>query len=356
MARVNRTTGAALILGVILLVGTVTGVNLLNPSNHSAVTAGPSIEAGDIFGSGRVDVRSRLSHPTAALPPGFAAVVAKVEVQEMDRVKKDDVLIRLDDTQAQADLNSAEATLLASKFSVDKAKVLVIEHQSKIQQQRHAVEIAKRSHALAKIKFEQAEKANKAGLIQEDEVRSASETVAIAYEHVLNEMEKFQALEKVDPEHAVKAAEAEVATHERMVEKARAVLKALVIKAPGDGTILALNISAGESLGTLAPSMAPPITFQPDGPLIVRAEVDQERAGRVHEGMKVTLHLHGADGGQQWTGTVERIAAWITRPKSLVYAPELPYDPRTRECIIRLDPGQPPPMLHMQMSVQIHTK
>src|SRR5262249_12239226 len=136
------TTGVALIVGVIVLVGTVTGVNLVTSASKPTVSNNMTMDGTDIFGRGNVDVRSRVSYPTAVLPPGFAANVTAVDVKEMDRVIAGSVLIRLDDRQAKAKLAEARAALDLAKIGIATAKDQVREHSTKVAQQKRLIRTA----------------------------------------------------------------------------------------------------------------------------------------------------------------------------------------------------------------------
>ena len=87
-------------------------------------------------------------------------------------------------------------------------------------------------------------------------------------------------------------------------------------------------------------SMGPALLFCPDAPRIVRAEVEQEFAGRVGVGQKALIQ-DDATGGGSWRGQVKSISGWYSHRRSMLLEPLQFNDVRTLECILELDAGQP---------------
>jgi multidrug resistance efflux pump len=105
-----------------------------------------------------------------------------------------------------------------------------------------------------------------------------------------------------------------------------------------------VQVSVGETLG--ASARQPAVLFCPNDPRIVRAEVEQEFAGRVSLGQKADIE-DDATGGHKWTGKVERVSDWYSQRRSVLLEPLQFNDVRTLECIVTIDPdsvepGHPP--------------
>jgi hypothetical protein len=94
------------------------------------------------------------------------------------------------------------------------------------------------------------------------------------------------------------------------------------------------------------------ILFAPDGTRLVRAELDQEFAGRVHQGQPAVVEDDAAS-GQRWTGRVLRVADWYHSRRTILKEPAPPLDVRTVECLIELDAGQAQPRLGQRVRVTI---
>jgi hypothetical protein len=96
----------------------------------------------------------------------------------------------------------------------------------------------------------------------------------------------------------------------------------------------------------------PAILFAPQGPLMIRAEVQQEYAA----GVKVGKRIQARDdkGGEPtWHGRVTHISDWYSQRRSVLLEPLQRNDVRTLECLITIDPGQPPLRLGQRMRVRI---
>lgn len=354
MARVNRTTGVFLVLGVILLIGTVTGVQAFKSGNGAPVVTDDNAYGPTVFCSGEVAIRSRLSMPA----PGIPGRVAAILVNELDKVQGGQVLVQLDDTMARNELRTAEAALLSARFDIDTAKLAIQKHQTEIKLQENAVEAATNLKKMAAEQLREAEKMQKTGVGNDERVNIAATQLANANVKLLSEKITLASLKEATPlvERSLGAADAKVALLDQQVAKARAALDLYAIKAPKNGRVLQLRIGIGEQIGVPTPGQEPPLVFQPDEPLIVRAEVDQERIWRVHEGMRVTLAENSANRPAVWMGTVERISPWIARPRSVFIEPGQINDTRKCECIIRLDPSPDELRLGTRMTVQIHVE
>lgn len=356
MARVNKTTGFFLVLGVIVLVGSVSGVRFLNPQpqDPSSLPSDEEMAGGfDVFAPATLDVRTRMSTPA----PGVPGRVATIEVKELDRVKAGAVLLRLDNTEAYAAWERAKDLHESAKLKVTEAKLQVAEFKAKIRGQQRVVNAAKEQFDAARVKLDQVEKLNRNLGGKDDEVKLAAHGVQIAQESYLGEKEKLEELEKNVPNVLVEYAEKLVKDSEKEVERGRVLLDKFVVRAPSDGVVLRLNISIGDPVGTPAPNMQPPIWFCPEEPYILRAEVDQDYSDQVREGQQVSIYPFQTRSGEKLTGRVERVSPWVTRKRSMLLEPDQINDARTCEVIIRFDP---PPTKELKLGsrarVQIHTK
>jgi multidrug resistance efflux pump len=136
----------------------------------------------------------------------------------------------------------------------------------------------------------------------------------------------------------VELAQRDVDAKREQLKKAEYGLKECTVCAPVKGKVLRSQLSVGQVLG---PSPTQPVVlFCPALPYVVRAEVEQEFAGRVQEGQKALIQ-DDATGGGSWTGRVKSISGWYSHRRSMLLEPLQFNDVRTLECIITLDPGQP---------------
>jgi hypothetical protein len=96
----------------------------------------------------------------------------------------------------------------------------------------------------------------------------------------------------------------------------------------------------------------PIVRFSPDEEPLVRAEVNQEFAYRLKVGQKAVIR-DDAHKGASWRGEVRRVAGWYERRRPNTEDPAAYTDVRTVECLITIDPGQPPLRLGQRMRVMI---
>jgi hypothetical protein len=81
--------------------------------------------------------------------------------------------------------------------------------------------------------------------------------------------------------------------------------------------------------------------------------VAQELAGRVAVGQAASARDDTTDDAATWGGKVLRVSDWYTRRRSILREPLERNDVRTLECLIALDPGQPPVRIGQRMRVTI---
>ena len=66
----------------------------------------------------------------------------------------------------------------------------------------------------------------------------------------------------------------------------------------------------------------PAVVFAPAGPLVVRAEVDQESLGRVAVGMPAEVQDENRPDGPVWKGRVKQLARWVAQRRSSSWSRE----------------------------------
>ncbi|HEV3144059.1 MAG TPA: HlyD family efflux transporter periplasmic adaptor subunit [Gemmataceae bacterium] len=354
MARVNRTTGFFLILGVAVLIVSVTGVNIIMrdtgsgggaPADDKATSVVP-----DVVCTGKVDVPAGL----LLLGPGVPGRVVDLYVREGEEVTANQKILKVNDTEAQAKLAEARYKLNEAKSAREDLKLASNERKAALDELSRKVQMAYNSWGYAsqfrqqtqELKMQKLAKDTDLTLAQakEDEARSQ-------YESVKKALEDFKANDPIptktqQAERAVKVAEDTLRAAEKIVEEH-------ILLAPKDGSIAQLNVQVGEAIGPNSPT--PPVRFRPKGDLIVRAEVDQAHIDRVKVGMPVALTNSGGPGSLQWKGTVERISDIIGPRRQRILEPGQYNDVRTCECIIRVDSDSDHPLrLGQVMVVRIH--
>jgi multidrug resistance efflux pump len=343
------------ILGVALLLVSVAGTGwMLNtqaadkaPKNGATVGSSDQITVvaayGDVVGG------MRQLYPILALPNH----VKEVKIHENETVAKDAVLLTMDDMLARTTLARAEADLENAQAQLEQAKQAPAGHDFKIKGQEQAIAAKKDELSTAQNRLKRAQRlrAKELGVDQED--LDAADLLVKSLEHAVAVEElKLEGLKLVDPNLDVTRAEKQVKDKQAVRDQAQYMLDQCVLKAPVDGTAVRVTVNAGDLLGPQPHQAA--ILFCPNTPRILRGEVYQEFAGRVSVGQSATIQDDTTSSGS-WHGKVTRLSDVYTQRRSIVHQDQ-PFqlnDVRIRECIIELDPGQPPISINQRMRVTL---
>jgi multidrug resistance efflux pump len=283
-----------------------------------------------------VDVEDGVT-PLYPVQPGR---VVKVPAREGRATAAGDPLLQLDDTLAQIQVEEARIALATAVIHKKNAASLAEQHRQKVVAQREAVEAARDDIELARQQAHKAQRRyenNTEG--SKEDVESAKLLVKKAEKALKSEEAKLAALEALDSQLAVDLAAKDVEFKQAQLRKAEQGLKECTLRAPYEGTPLRVLASVGETLGPNPKQ--PALYFCPNGPRIVRAEVEQEFADRVSVGMAAAIQ-DDSTGGGNWHGKVQRISDWYSQRRSILLEPLQFNDVRTLECIVTIDSNQPP--------------
>jgi multidrug resistance efflux pump len=339
-------------LGGILLAASGIGAGLGLHSRADNEPPPSSSSKGERWtGFGHVDVLNGVTPLYPAVPAGR---VAEILVTEGKQVEPDEVLYRLDDKVAREQVEEAKADLEGAEIKLEAARDLVEQHKAQVEGLKSAVEAAKAAAEAAQAASDEAQRQLKNQNISEEKAKAAKALVQQAEKTVKAKESELRAAEAQNPSRAVAGAEAAVTAKRAQLRKAEKALKDYTVTAPAKGTILQMNLTVGE---IVSPSLAAatrrvPLTFVPDGPRIIRAEMEQEFAHRVAMGQKATVQDDSTASGT-WKGKVVHISDWFTHRRSMLLEPFQLNDVRTLECIIELDPGQPHLRIGQRMIVQL---
>jgi multidrug resistance efflux pump len=290
-------------------------------------------------GIGHVDVEPGVAK-LYTLQPGR---VVKVAAHDNDVVEAGAVLVQLDDTTAKADLARAQAALKVAENDRDKAEFLKVQRDAQIAGQTAAVAAKKNELEAARQKRDLAKRHYESKLgVQKEEYEALEAAVRALEEAVKIEEAKLSGLEKANtPPLDLSSAEEQVKAKQGDVDKAEFALRECTIKAPEKGTVLRVTVSEGDVLGTNP--REPAVVFCPDKPRIIRAEVEQEFAGRLFLG-QTALVRDDSTNSTVYRGKVTRLSDWFSHRRSMLQEPMQFNDVRTLECIITLDPGEKAPL------------
>jgi multidrug resistance efflux pump len=332
------------VLAVLLLVVPVGAVAWwLNRPKPAAGPAPDSTEL-DVVCLGRIDSLV----PVASLDPGTPGRVVKV-VAEGAVVTKDDPLLWLDDTTPKLRVEEAQAAVSAAAAERDAAKLELKLQPLRKTAQKAAVAAAQEKIDAAERLLDQRKSQQQFNMVTPAELFAAEAEVRQLKQLKGAEEARLAELDAADPGLKVRATEAKLAAAEVARRQADRAVAECVLRAPSGGVVLRVQTSPGEAVAPGSPQ--PPIVFRPNGPLVVRAELEQEFLGRVRPGMKATVRDEFRPDAPAIGGTVSRVGQWVARKRAVVLEPGELGDVRTVECVIGLD--SPPPDLLVGQRVRV---
>jgi multidrug resistance efflux pump len=128
----------------------------------------------------------------------------------------------------------------------------------------------------------------------------------------------------------------------------------MVLRAPANGKIVRSFVTEGTTFGVQ--TRMPAFLLQPEGALIVRAEIDQEWASRVAAGQEASIQDDG-NSNLRWKGKVTRVCDSFLPKRPNGSAPESLALSETKvlECIVSIDDVDPkaPPRVGQRVKVGI---
>ncbi len=344
--RRHRTT--LWLLGLALTAGALAAGAALTSGTGTASEAPPPAPPGVVC-FGHVDVE----YGVTTLCPVQSGRVAEVLVRENEAVKAGTVLLRLDGTRAELRVQEARAALGEARARLAQVRQLPRQHQLKLAQLQAGLDALKERGSAAKHLCAHKQRLYEQELLSRADLDAARDHVREVEALLRAEQARLAELQSHDPAQDVRCAEEEVEAREAGLRQAEQGLRECALHAPADGRVLRLLAGPGDLLG-VAPKPAA-VLFCPDGPRLVRAEVEQDYAHQVAVGQAASVQDDSGAPGQ-WRGRVDRVADWYTRRRSVLDEPLQANDVRTLECLITLDPGQPPLRIGQRVRVTIGGK
>ncbi|MES2923091.1 MAG: efflux RND transporter periplasmic adaptor subunit [Verrucomicrobiota bacterium] len=178
-------------------------------------------------------------------------LVTEVFVKVNDSVKKDQPLLKLDDRDLLAEELSTQA-----QQEISRAQIAVSEAQ-----------LAKLEGQLARLSA-----VNDSRAVSRDDLDNRKQDVAVS-------------------QAQLGAAKAQLAASETSLKRIALLIERLTVRAPRDGTIIQLNVRAGEYAATSPKT--PAMILGETGKLQIRADIDEQNATRIRTGQKAYGYLKG---------------------------------------------------------------
>jgi HlyD family secretion protein len=296
----------------------------------------------EVVAPGRVEAESDV------IDLGFeqSGRIAAVGVAEGERVKRGQVLVRLDDRLAIARVARAEAARDAARARRDAAF-----RGSRIAEIRAAeadVDVARaraQSDAGDRKRGDLLAGSRAIPSAEVDRLRAGADATAAS----LAAAEARLALVREGTRGEMKrAALAEVAAVEAELEEARVLLAQTELKAPIDGVVLRVHSKVGEQVSVMPPTVV--MTLADLDRLQVRAEVDEEDVGRLQVNQTGFVRAD-AYGERRFRGRIVRIMRDVGRRSMPSDDPRARVDTRVLEVIFTFDE---PPQVPLGLRMELH--
>ena len=206
------------------------------------------------------------------MSPGIPGLVAQKAVQKGSRVKRGDVLLRLDDREHQAQVQLAQRSMEAAKAVAEQARL-----EAELAQQ-----LWKRGQDLAR------NNVVSATALDQDRTRALTAEAGAA------------------------AAQARILQAEATLDAARATLAKTVMTAPFDGVVLDITTEVGEWISPSPPGVFIPAVVDLIDPqaLYISAPIDEADVARLRVGLPTRITLD-AFRGQSFAGALTYVSSFV---------------------------------------------
>lgn len=265
-----------------------------------------AFEAKTIVAMGRIESAGRILSLAAA----ESGVVTEVFVQSGDSLAKNGLIAQLDAELEQAQLQQAQADVKAQEARVQSA-------EQQMQEAAAAFQLAEKQASASQRLVKAGAESALEGESQQTELNQA--------------------------QNRRKAAEAALSEAKASLERARAArslaetaLQRRQLKAPASGTLLYLDVRAGEAVQKLQTYAE----FAPAGKRQVRAEVDELFSNQLQPGLKVRIQESGT-GKLLANGQLQHISPYLRKKSLFSGLTGEQEDRRVREVEISLDKAAP---------------
>jgi len=299
------------------------------PVPPEAAAAAPA-ESGRIVGPGRIEPVSEEIN----IGVEVGGRVARIAVEEGDRVTTGQVLATLENGDYRAAVASAAARLADAK-----AALLRVRTGARLDERREVTAaVAQAEAVLAQATVEATRRAGLAaeGVIAREESDRAARDRAVAAAR-LQELEARRTLVHDGPraeDHA--QAEAAVALAAAALREAEARLAKTEIRSPIDGVVLRRDVRTGESVSPERQATAL-FTVADVSRLRVRVEVDETDVAKVGPGAPGWVSA-SAFGDRRFPGRVIRIGQSLGRKQLFTEEPRERVDTKVLEVLLELEP------------------
>ncbi len=215
----------------------------------------------------------------------FSEVSARIEAlpfDEGDTVSKGDVIVRLDDRDLKAALDSRMAQREENKFRIESERARILGRRSDL-------EYAQRT------------------LLRQQALYDTGDIALSFLDDALQRVEDIKS--QIDAAvHTISVMESAMAASQANIARAERDLENTILRAPMDGLITSLNVEVGEAVLGMVSNMGTQIMVIADlSRMLMIARVPESDIARVEEGQAARIHLN-AYPDEVFSGSVTKIA------------------------------------------------
>jgi multidrug resistance efflux pump len=351
----NRVLTALALVGL-LGAGVTVLVAARSPTDKAADPARPAAPLKKLVCLGHVDTEDKM---IGIFPDNYPqpSQVLKVLVREGQEVKKGAPLLELDRSMYELKVGEADYAIQAANDDVAKAQALVDTHKVELE---YLEKVWKAKEATVEAKRKELEQIRKAvelttGNKNRLDVEAAQAALTEAELNLDAAKVKWQGMKGLVPTYAVNLAQLGVQRAQNLKAQAERARDQVACTAKADGRIIRIFVSEGSLFGPA--TREPAFWFVKTGPLLVRAEVTQEFAGRATQGQTATIEDE-TDDKQRWTGRVTKVGdQFLPKRHSSGSAIDIfpVNDERVLECLVSIDeaPGKPAPRFGQKVRITL---
>jgi len=230
----------------------------------------------------------------AVLSAECSGTVLQCPVQKGDQVKKDQLILQLDDSQARLDRDRASAAMQIAQANLQKARTVTLEAA------RSASVQADLTYEQAQRQYERSQTLAQAGALSQQALEESRQNAETTREEARAAQKALEALQEGGSSLAI--LQGELQQKQLDLAEKDLLLKKYQIRAPFAGTILDLNTEVGELLS--AGSQAAVISGT--GGTRVRIKPDQRYAALAEVNNKARIWLPN-NSQEHWPGRVDFI-------------------------------------------------
>lgn len=295
---------------VIALIGILAAISLVKRSRRVAPPPPPLAEPARAPFAESIGARGIIEgvNENVRIAPTVAGLITKVLVQVGDRVKAGDVLLEQDGRDAAAEVRIQETQIETLRAQIREAEVTLADKRDQW------------------ARMEKLSETRVSSVDERQRAKFAEEAATSALDRVRTQLAAAQA----------------------QLERARVQLDLLTIRAPRAGTILQVNVRAGEY--AMFGSSDPLILLGQLDQFQLRADVDEDNASRVRPGCKAIAFIKGSTDHPIPLSFI-RIEPYILPKRSLTGESSERVDTRVLQIIFRFDAPETPVYVGQQMDV-----